>query len=326
MEGDLLRLRHTEPDQISIHSLRMEGDRCDDLVYGVLCISIHSLRMEGDTTEKEPAQEITDFNPLPPHGGRPCWYLLPWRRMQFQSTPSAWRETLRDRPIRQTDVISIHSLRMEGDHRHIRHLWRLIYFNPLPPHGGRPVHTASQKCTTINFNPLPPHGGRRSGSPAPNVLVFPFQSTPSAWRETVIRSFHDDTVCISIHSLRMEGDVFSCVHAFTSRFISIHSLRMEGDCVQPSVSLLDSYFNPLPPHGGRRGFRNRQHKQGRFQSTPSAWRETSRPTYPHTRIQFQSTPSAWRETALSGTRFHGAKHFNPLPPHGGRPMERETVP
>ena len=32
------------------------------------------------------------FNPLPPHGGR-----------------------LRDRPIRQTDVISIHSLRMEGD-------------------------------------------------------------------------------------------------------------------------------------------------------------------------------------------------------------------
>ena len=27
----------------------MEGDlRCDDLVYGVLCISIHSLRMEGD--------------------------------------------------------------------------------------------------------------------------------------------------------------------------------------------------------------------------------------------------------------------------------------
>ena len=44
----------------------------------------------------------------------------------------------------------------------------------------------------------------------------------------VIRSFHDDTVCISIHSLRMEGDVYRPSASVTDK-ISIHSLRMEGD-------------------------------------------------------------------------------------------------
>ena len=35
---------------------------------------------------------------------------------------------------------------------------------------------------------------------------------------------------------------------------------------------------------------------------------------------FQSTPSAWRETCCSGERCQQLSHFNPLPPHGGRPM------
>ena len=56
---------------ISIHSLRMEGD-CNVSVSdlgGV--ISIHSLRMEGDVGQSTPIQGLRDFNPLPPHGGRP---------------------------------------------------------------------------------------------------------------------------------------------------------------------------------------------------------------------------------------------------------------
>ena len=59
--------------RISIHSLRMEGDfkLAVDRLAGFL-ISIHSLRMEGDATF--------------------------WRRQEllkpFQSTPSAWRETI----------------------------------------------------------------------------------------------------------------------------------------------------------------------------------------------------------------------------------------
>ena len=60
------------PFKISIHSLRMEGDRSkSSLILKSRTISIHSLRMEGDQSEIlfKIVQEI------------------------FQSTPSAWRET-----------------------------------------------------------------------------------------------------------------------------------------------------------------------------------------------------------------------------------------
>ena len=123
-------------------------------------ISIHSLRMEGDRPHPRWTQFRSHFNPLPPHGGRhwidgffdkfakisihslrmegDYWISVTllesfsfqstpsaWRetyiRMDivthqiFQSTPSAWRET-QPIPIKPTKVtISIHSLRMEGD-------------------------------------------------------------------------------------------------------------------------------------------------------------------------------------------------------------------
>ena len=81
---------------------------------------------------------------------------------------------------------------------------------------------------------------------------MPFQSTPSAWRET----FHVEiceaedtdfnplpphggrlgkrcqqrcTMGISIHSLRMEGDTRTFSFSLPRILISIHSLRMEGD-------------------------------------------------------------------------------------------------
>ena len=56
---------------------------------------------------------------------------------------------------------------------------------------------------------------------------------------------------ISIHSLRMEGDVFCICHRPPLR-ISIHSLRMEGD-----DKITEQDYADL-----------------KFQSTPSAWRET----------------------------------------------------
>ena len=57
-----------------------------------------------------------------------------------------------------------------------------------------------------------------------------------------------------------------------------------------------TYFNPLPPHGGRHRTVTTAPTTGVFQSTPSAWRETAR-FYPHTNLH---------------------RNFNPLPPHGGR--------
>ena len=78
---------------------------------------------------------------------------------------------------------------------------------------------------------------------------------------------------ISIHSLRMEGDFCGC-HSPQAGEISIHSLRMEGDI-------------PIYRHFKLHAL---------FQSTPSAWRETSTRFAHFDNISFQSTPSAWRET------------------------------
>ena len=167
-----------------------------------------------------------DFNPLPPHGGRRRSSTRLVQSSIFQSTPSAWRETL-------TDVTGIKEKN----------------FNPLPPHGGRQneigvyehydsisIHSLRmegdsdeefQALEEKHFNPLPPHGGRHEQTSV-SVRQSAFQSTPSAWRETLeIHTFFEDII------------------------ISIHSLRMEGDPQPHQRHLGRKDFNPLPPHGGR---------------------------------------------------------------------------
>ena len=106
-----------------------------------LAISIHSLRMEGDRNTSAAVRSAQYFNPLPPHGGRHHLTVqgtdfrhfnpLPphggrlkpvefhARQSAFQSTPSAWRKTL---------CSCTYSFIVRN-------------FNPLPPHGGRPVLT-----------------------------------------------------------------------------------------------------------------------------------------------------------------------------------------
>ena len=56
-----------------------------------------------------------------------------------------------------------------------------------------------------------------------------FQSTPSVWRETKNSCTAACIRHISIHSLRMEGDLCSPGVVSHDLVISIHSLRMEGD-------------------------------------------------------------------------------------------------
>ena len=141
MEGDVDHRRHnTYADRISIHSLRMEGDfPWKPPIVLLTVISIHSLRMEGDIIQdvcfhtvpefqstpsvwRETLREQTatggtaDFNPLPPYGGRPRYSLVTGRYSSFQSTPSVWRETSFSDFNNFRFFISIHSLRMEGDH------------------------------------------------------------------------------------------------------------------------------------------------------------------------------------------------------------------
>ena len=171
-------------------------------------ISIHSLRMEGD---------LRHWNNFPPN-------------TKFQSTPSAWRETPECRRQDQGNTISIHSLRMEGDSTHQScSAGRTCHFNPLPPHGGR-LHIDIDKAAEQLFQSTP--SAWRETLPS---FAFPcirsFQSTPSAWRETTIIN-----------------------NAMLRDSISIHSLRMEGDRKPKSRLPKHIYFNPLPPHGGRHIF------------------------------------------------------------------------
>ena len=137
MEGDRSRLLLDHVSGISIHSLRMEGDGVQHTGFSGRCISIHSLRMEGDSGFSRYTSAA----------------------LEFQSTPSAWRETQFDTRSAYFHHISIHSLRMEGDAARRPHFPAPVYFNPLPPHGGR--HARFLRCPLpVHFNPLPPHGGR----------------------------------------------------------------------------------------------------------------------------------------------------------------------
>ena len=59
-----------------------------------MSISIHSLRVEGDENSIVWDSAQPDFNPLPPCGGRHGNYTRKGDAIEFQSTPSVWRETL----------------------------------------------------------------------------------------------------------------------------------------------------------------------------------------------------------------------------------------
>ena len=260
------------------------------------------------------------FNPLPPHGGRRYNRLATILTYEFQSTPSAWRETVAVSGKNQRIRISIHSLRMEGDF----FLFKIFHAS------------------------------------------LSFQSTPSAWRETNLASTTLEVSDISIHSLRMEGDSgFFCgsekyqnisihslrmegddwkspeiawisyfnplpphggrlhpqEHLLVHNAISIHSLRMEGDLGNLCYNNPKAHFNPLPPHGGRlRAVLLGQSSQRNFNPLPPHGGRPLPAPLSGEPVIFQSTPSAWRETGDMIQQMQLWENFNPLPPHGGRLM------
>ena len=158
-------------------------------------------------------------------------FVLPVAESTFQSTPSAWRETEEDWSGKALKVIiSIHSLRMEGDASRLRGQPWHDHFNPLPPHGGRLYWiTFPQLMQTISIHSLRMEGDYLGGDFATCLRV------------------------ISIHSLRMEGDVQSIwfTSFFSPQFQSTPSAWRET-LRQPKPSAGSNHFNPLPPHGGRR--------------------------------------------------------------------------
>ena len=93
VEGDRRILTMQEEGAISIHSLRVEGDGAEG---GARCgrkISIHSLRVEGDTIEgREWHGKSISIHSLRVEGDIGGVTHLRRERL-FQSTPSVWRET-----------------------------------------------------------------------------------------------------------------------------------------------------------------------------------------------------------------------------------------
>ena len=146
-------------------------------------------------------------------------------------------------------IISIHSLRVEGDQIHSCANFINFYFNPLPPCGGRPGCADGLLCRG-DFNPLPPCGGRQLQN-RQSVVIHEFQSTPSVWRETFWEYWKRGGTSY-FNPLPPCGGRHVPTSLATLEKISIHSLRVEGD---HAAALQCGIF-------------------ARFQSTPSVWRET----------------------------------------------------
>ena len=161
VEGDKTSTSCAGGKYISIHSLRVEGDLINAMHLNTSKISIHSLRVEGDWYAfVRLFVSGLHFNPLPPCGGRPLFASIRVPHFVFQSTPSVWRETALPKHRERRRPISIHSLRVEGDQMFSFGSQPIKHFNPLPPCGGRHYGTFKMLRNRY-FNPLPPCGGRR---------------------------------------------------------------------------------------------------------------------------------------------------------------------
>ena len=125
-----------------------------------------------------------NFNPLPPYGGRPviCGFHNNAVSISIHSLRMEGDTDNDDAGLRHY-IISIHSLRMEGDAPESAGTALAVYFNPLPPYGGRQtiqgswimelaisIHSLRMEGDRRNramvsaladFNPLPPYGGRQ---------------------------------------------------------------------------------------------------------------------------------------------------------------------
>ena len=147
-----------------------------------------------------------------------------------------------------------------------------------------------------------------------------FLSTPSGWRATYRHPVRALRALISIHALRVEGDLRR--QLITDEWpISIHALRVEGDELLVSSAAFTGEFLSTPSGWRATDGRTANAKGGaisihalrvegdliladeskrltmKFLSTPSGWRATMQTTTSTARrSSFLSTPSGWRAT------------------------------
>ena len=127
-------------------------------------------------------------------------------RFLFLSTPSARRATFGVHPVASLVGISIHALREEGDAGGFSAPSTNILFLSTPSARRATAVGKETLDTYSDFYPRPPRGGR----------LQDFTEAPQ-------------TLAISIHALREEGDGADYANEKTGQHISIHALREEGD-------------------------------------------------------------------------------------------------
>ena len=174
------------------------------------------------------------------------------------------------------------------------------------------------RCLPFYFYPRPPRGGRPTVS-TDGAALGEFLSTPSARRATGNPSENPQSLRISIHALREEGDRPRSGRMPPLRYFYPRPPR-GGRRRFPLRNQIHCHFYPRPPRGGRLKVRARSGKDEVFLSTPSARRATENPytekpltvisihalreegdglavCSPYSPAQFLSTPSARRATS-----------------------------
>ena len=147
---------------ISIHALRVEGDRLDVALREtqLLFLSTPSGWRATKSRTCSP-RSMSYFYPRPPGGGR-----------QLDGASKGYGA-----------AISIHALRVEGDGTMMRFFPSTnSHFYPRPPGGGRLV-VATGQATVVAFLSTP-SGWRATLSTALHGAQRRFLSTPSGWRAT----------------------------------------------------------------------------------------------------------------------------------------------
>ena len=214
-------------EEISIHALRVEGDPWAKIRHThKITISIHALRVEGDV----------------PFGANSYLFIL------FLSTPSGWRATSAQCAARLLRTISIHALRVEGDHLFSDcPLLIRISIHALRVEGDAPF--GNILAAARDFYPRPPGGGRLFIRIDAGIISR-FLSTPSGWRATSTKSPQQRRRrFLSTPSGWRATVAAKSIMSFVP--ISIHALRVEGDLIVTCLTPRGLYFYPRPPGGGR---------------------------------------------------------------------------
>ena len=215
-----------------------------------LLISIHSLPKEGDSLVLAFAYGLSNFNPLPPQGGRDLFCIAyKWHISYFNPLPPQGGRLKVKLEEHEAIRISIHSLPKEGDKK-LTHWVRMefISIHSLPKEGDNCVIAITHTKRLFQSTPSP----RRETNRTYQIYMFiKFQSTPSPRRETsnVMMTFSSSQLFQSTPSPRRETKPV-VLKGNTIEFQSTPSPRRETSISCFSIPLI-TYFNPLPPQGGR---------------------------------------------------------------------------